>query len=87
MRSLRTCHMSLGSLTVGMREAKDFVGSLVPYNFLMIRVFCNAVCFWVNSCQRVERCLFNVQSSSSRRVVMREIGIECVGMWMGQRWL
>ena len=53
MRSLPTCHMSLGSLTAGMPEAKDFVGSLVPYHFWMFQVFCNAVCCCVNSCQCV----------------------------------
>jgi hypothetical protein len=30
--TLPTCHMSLYSLTVGMHEARDFVGSIEPYH-------------------------------------------------------
>ena len=76
---LPTCHMSLGSLTVGMPEAKDIVGSLVPYRCLMIQVFCNAVCCWVNSCKCVEGswCLSRSVKQSQKNGVAGSKGRVC----------
>jgi hypothetical protein len=66
-----------------------FTWRILTYHFLMIYVFWNALCCWVNSCQCVKGSYFlYLQSSSPGRLVMWEVRVEYVliGRTVASQW-